>query len=187
MVRSNGWRTLALVVAGVLALAGCGVSGGEHGAPGSSGGEHAAPGSSGGELSIEEARTHYEEIVAPANCTSAAFIQGAAALQASTTLADAEAALQPLASEAADASETFGSAMDAASWPDEAQPAATTVAERAHQEADAYRAVADATDDESFRAALDALQEVLDAPRPSGQMRAVLGLEGSQRVQDVAC
>ena len=97
MVRSNGWRTLALVVAGVLALAGCGVSGGEHGAPGSSGGEHAAPGSSGGELSIEEARTHYEEIVAPANCTSAAFIQGAAALQASTTLADAEAALQPLA------------------------------------------------------------------------------------------
>ena len=181
MVWSRRWMVLALM--GVLALAGCGVSGGDEN--GSDPGSGSSVGA--GQMDIATAGAKYEEIVARPNCAGAAFIDAAASLEATTSIKDAEAALQPLAADAADAYETFGSAMDAESWPDEARSAAKTVATRAHQEADTYRAVAEAKDTESFRAALTALQQEEQAPRVSGPLRAVLGLDANRSSQGLDC
>ena len=186
MARSRLGRAWTVALLGAVVLVGCGVSGGE---PSSSGGAAPGGGSSGAgsTMTIEQAGARYEELVAPANCSGATFIQTAAGFEATTPMVEVETTLRPLAVEAADAYEAFGSGMDAEAWPSEAEAAAASVAQRAHDQADAYRAVADAPDTQSFRVALDDLADLERQPRPSGGLRAVLGLEGSQRFADFRC
>lgn len=189
----------ALAVAGGLALAGCGTSGGNEAAPDPTGSVATTaspdptttePASTSTTVAVDdehaEAGARYLDLVARPNCLVDAFAGKANDVPGDATEAEAMAALQPSAATIVEAYDEFIAGLEKGPWPADAGPLVDEVIVEVTAERELFEQLAEASDEDEFIEAFDALVESWTGEREEANaLRAALGLDDAP--VDVDC